>query len=261
MMTEHSNLSFWFFFFEQKLLMLEADDNSINVPLLDETTTTHLGISHQLSLGFLNNYPCNAGILVAEPSIFQFKAYGLRDLFPLVDEQVFKLAIRAYHLLNWDLNSQYCGVCGFKTKHDLNTNAKVCPQCGNLSFPKISPAIIVAITRGNQILLAHSNRFSNNFYSVLAGFVEPGETLEECVKREVYEEVGITIKNIKYFGSQPWPFPDSLMIAFTAEYAGGEINIDGEEISDAQWFTIDDLPQIPGKVSIARKLIDWFINK
>ncbi|MFH1481427.1 MAG: NAD(+) diphosphatase, partial [Pseudomonadota bacterium] len=128
-------------------------------------------------------------------------------------------------------------------------------------YPRLSPAIIVAVLKNDQILLAHSQRFPGQFYSVLAGFVEPGETLEECVQREVHEEVGITVKNIRYFGSQPWPFPDSLMIAFTAEYAGGEIRIDKSELTDAGWFSADHLPAVPSRISIARQLIDWFSEK
>ncbi|MBW1863503.1 MAG: NAD(+) diphosphatase, partial [Deltaproteobacteria bacterium] len=117
-----------------------------------------------------------------------------------------------------------------------------------------------AVLRGNQILLARANRFPYKFYSVLAGFVEPEESLEECLKREVKEEVGVEVKNICYFGSQPWPFPNSLMVAFTADYAKGKITIDENEIMDAGWFTADNLPRIPDKISIARRLIDWFVK-
>ncbi len=122
-------------------------------------------------------------------------------------------------------------------------------------------AIIVAIERGDQLLLARARRFPTVMYSVLAGFVEPGESLEEAVAREVKEEVGLSLKDIRYFGSQPWPFPHSLMIGFTATYAGGEITLDENEIVDAGWYTVDHLPPIPGKISIARKLIDWFMAK
>ena len=134
--------------------------------------------------------------------------------------------------------------------------AKECPKCGLLNYPRISPAIIVAVLKGNQILLARSRRFPGGFYSVLAGYVEPGETLEECVRREVFEEVGIEVKNIRYFGSQPWPFPDSQMIAFTAEYLSGDIKPDESEIVDAGWFLPENLPEIPGKISIARSLLE-----
>ena len=160
--------------------------------------------------------------------------------------------------MHWNQNHQYCGKCGGLTRNRANERAKFCPKCGWINYPRLSPAIIVAVRKDHQILLAHSQRFSGKFYSVLAGFVEPGETLEACVEREVREEVGITLKNISYFGSQPWPFPDSLMIAFTAEYAGGDIKIDTSEITDAGWFSVDSLPPIPSKISIARRLIDWF---
>jgi NAD+ diphosphatase len=130
-----------------------------------------------------------------------------------------------------------------------------------VSFPDVSPAIIVAVIRDERILLARASRFPKQMYSVLAGFVEPGESLEECVRREEREEVGVEVTNIRYFGSQPWPFPHSLMVGFTADHAAGEISADGKEIVDAGWFTADHLPQIPGKISIARKLIDWFVAR
>jgi NAD+ diphosphatase len=139
--------------------------------------------------------------------------------------------------------------------------AKECPQCGLLAFPRLSPAIIVLVQRRHELLLARPYHFPPGLYSVIAGFVEPGETLEEAVVREVREEVNLAIKDIRYFGSQPWPFPHSLMIGFTATHAGGEISIDDAEIEDAGWFKADALPTLPGKISIARKLIDWFLAK
>jgi NAD+ diphosphatase len=139
--------------------------------------------------------------------------------------------------------------------------AKQCPQCGFVSFPRISPAIIVLVEHDGKALLARSPRFKEGLFSTLAGFVEPGETLENAVRREVKEEAGINVKNIRYFGSQPWPFPDSLMIGFTAEYACGEITVDNNEILDARWFSADNMPEIPGKISISRALIDWFLDR
>jgi NAD+ diphosphatase len=137
-----------------------------------------------------------------------------------------------------------------------------CPACGLSSYPRLAPAIIIAVVRrtdnGPRLLLARNHRFPPGRYSVVAGFVEPGESLEECAEREVLEEVGIRIANLRYFGSQPWPFPHSLMVAFTAEYAGGAITLDGSEIADAGWFAADALPQLPPRMSIARRLIDWF---
>jgi NAD+ diphosphatase len=143
---------------------------------------------------------------------------------------------------------------------EVGESAMLCTACGTKYFPTVSPAIIVSVIRDDKILLARAHRFPPGMYSVIAGFVEPGENLEQCVRREVMEETGIEIRDIRYFGSQPWPFPNSLMIAFTSRYAGGRIVIGEDEISDAGWFGREDLPVIPPPVSIARRLIDWFIG-
>ncbi|TGE33417.1 NAD(+) diphosphatase [Desulfosporosinus sp. Sb-LF] len=187
--------------------------------------------------------------------------YDLRRLLGQIPENLFFLAGKAHHILHWDRTHQYCSRCGAHTENKIDERAKICPSCGFVNYPRISPAMIVAITRGREILLAKGGRFQDGFYSVLAGFVEPGETFEECVQREVEEEVGLKVNNIKYFGSQPWPFPDSIMVGFTAEYASGDIIIDKKEILDAGWFTVEQLPLIPCIGSIARRLIDWFITK
>ena len=129
-----------------------------------------------------------------------------------------------------------------------------------MSFPRLSPAVITAVLKDDKILLSHYAAFRGNMHTIIAGFVEPGETLEECIKREILEEVGVRVRNIKYFGSQPWPFPNSLMIGFTAEYESGEISVDGTEISEAGWYGADNLPEIPPEVSIEREIIDWFVQ-
>ncbi len=136
-----------------------------------------------------------------------------------------------------------------------------CTRCGMMHFPRLSPAAIVLVKREDRILLAHSPGFPQGLYSVLAGFVEPGESIEEAVVREVREEVGIEVTNVRYFGSQPWPFPNSLMIGFTADYTGGDLAPEPTEIEDAGWYTADDLPPLPPKVSIARAMIDDFVNQ
>jgi NAD+ diphosphatase len=186
---------------------------------------------------------------------------GLRRLYGRLEEDLFWVAARAVQIVEWDRTNQFCGQCGTPLKTKVTERAKECPQCGLLHFPRLSPAIIVLVQRGQELLLARSRHFLPGMYSVLAGFVEPGESLEEAVVREVKEEVGLAIKDIRYFGSQNWPFPHSLMIGFTATYAGGEISLNDEEIETADWFTVDTLPPIPGKISIARKLIDWFLEK
>ena len=185
---------------------------------------------------------------------------GLRYLYGRIDENFHKVAMRAVHLIEWDKNERFCGRCGAETKDKTDANAKECTHCGHVTFPRISPAVIVLVEKDGKALLARASRFAEEMYSVLAGFVEPGESLEETVQREIEEEVGIKVKNIRYFGSQPWPFPDSLMIGFTAEYESGEMKIDGLEIERAEWFDPRALPRIPGRISIARKLIDWFVE-
>jgi NAD+ diphosphatase len=191
----------------------------------------------------------------------EMRLSGLRGLYGLLDEEMFWLAARAVQIVAWDRTHQFCGQCGQRTIPHERDRARVCPVCGLQSFPRLSPAIIVLVERGRQLLLARSARFPKGRYSVIAGFVEPGETLEEAVARELQEEVSIAVENIHYFGSQPWPFPNSLMLGFTADYAHGEICIDDDEIEEAGWFSPDNLPDLPEGISISRKLIDWFLDK
>lgn len=177
------------------------------------------------------------------------------------DPGLFLLAGNANHILHWKQVNRFCGCCGHKTSDQAGERAKICTNCGNIVYPRISPATITAIFRGEEILLAHNRNFKNNLHSLIAGFVEPGETLEQCVAREIYEEVGIKVKNIRYFCSQPWPFPDSLMLAFTAEYESGEITVDNQEITHADWYKADNLPEIPSTDSVAGKMIRWYRDK
>lgn len=249
-----------FAFYEDKLLVKVSNDN-LSIPTSESLQQYDIWPEISIYLGRLNSIPCFAGgIKTSSFPDDKYKLIGLRQLFGQIDDELFWLAARAYHLANWDRNTQFCGRCGSKTEFKDNEHSKLCPSCGFITYPKISPAIIVAITKEDKLLLAKNALNKSNFYSVLAGFVEPGETLEECVVREVKEEAGIEVKNIKYFGSQPWPFPDSLMVGFTAEYAGGELVIDKNELADAGWYTVDELPPIPGKMSVAWKLINWFVN-
>ena len=189
------------------------------------------------------------------------KFMNVRHLYRTSNEDLFSLAGLGRQIADWDRIFRFCGKCGTKTENHNNERAKICPNCGHISYPKISPAMICSVTRGNEILLARGSKFTQPVYSVLAGFVEPGETLEETVIREVMEETGISVKNIKYFGSQPWPFSSSMMIAFTAEYKSGKIKIDNKEILDAGWFTSDNFPMLPTSHSIAHRLIMNFVDK
>jgi NAD+ diphosphatase len=185
----------------------------------------------------------------------------LRTLLGFVPDDLAGVASRAYQVLHWERTHRFCGRCGSPTQSKTDERAKVCSQCNLIIYPEISPAIIVAVKRGKEILLAHARRFPTTFYSVLAGFVEPGETFEQAVQREIMEEVGIRVKDIRYFGSQAWPFPNTIMVGFTAEYDSGEIRIEEKELTDAGWFSADNLPSIPRKGSIASRLIEAFVNK
>jgi NAD+ diphosphatase len=252
----------WWFAFQGNNLLVSEESSSISIPCLNDFSELGLPVKSQHYLGLLGDRYCYA-VEVPEDAIPPAgKAFeGLRQVYGRLDEDLFWIAARAVQIVDWDRTHQFCGQCGARMELQKIERAKKCPQCGLLHFPRLAPAIIVAIERGDKLLMARSRRFAPGVYSVLAGFAEPGESLEEAVVREVKEEVSISIKDIRYFGSQPWPFPHSLMIGFTATYAGGEISIDETELEDAGWFTTDNLPPLPGRISIARKLIDWFITK
>lgn len=253
--------SLWFIIVGKKVMVLEKEGR-LTIPIIKDIEALGLRPVSIHSLGVWQGIDCFAAdIETIEDIPEDMVLKGIWGMFNHVDPMTFNLILKAVHLVEWQRNERFCGRCGSKTEPQRDIRAMICPICGLVVFPRISPAIIVLVSKGSKILLAREKRFKDGMYSVLAGFVEPGETLEDAVRREVKEEVGIAIKNIRYFGSQPWPFPDSLMIAFTAEYLEGEISIDEAEILHADWFDCDRLPSIPGKISIARHMIDWFIEK
>jgi len=187
---------------------------------------------------------------------------GLRALHGLVPEELFRAAGAALHKVEWLRTNGFCSRCGHPTERHGSEEAMACPSCGHLHFPRISPAVIVLIERGREMLLARSPHFTPGVYSTVAGFVEPGESLEDAVHREIREEVGVEVRDVRYFGSQPWPFPHSLMVGFTAAWASGDIRIDDDEIEDARWFTPEALPAaLPTSFSIARTLVDDFLRR
>jgi NAD+ diphosphatase len=258
--------AYWFVFKGDQLLVRPAGDVA-NVP--QAVDVAGLGVTPIRSqyLGFVNDQGRRTDCYCAEiapdaPVPEGLAADGLRQLYGRLDEALFSVAGRAVQLVAWDRTHQFCGQCGTPTETLTHERAKRCPNCGLIAYPRLSPAIIIAVVRqteqGPRLLLARNHRFPTGRYSVIAGYVEPGETLEECAQREVCEEIGIDIKNIRYFGSQPWPFPNSLMIGFTAEYDGGEFTLEAGEIAEAGWFAADAFPGLPPKMSIARRLIDWF---
>ena len=188
-------------------------------------------------------------------------ASPVRELHDLVPDRDMASAAYAIRIVDFDRSNAFCGRCAAPTRPSTTERARICTACGRTIYPRISPAIIVLVKRGEEVLLARSPRFTPGVYSVLAGFNEPGENLEQAVRREVFEEVGIRIENLRYFGSEPWPFPDSLMVGFVADYAGGEIRVDPREIEEAGWFSRETLPPIPSKMSISRALIEAWIRQ
>jgi NAD+ diphosphatase len=232
------------------------------IPELTDISILQLDITQQHYLGLYGVTPCYVAEVVDTQSppdgmLFQ----PLRAPYHLVhDEDLFLIACRAKQILAWNKTTQFCGHCGYKTQHSEKERAKTCTHCPALFYPQVAPVVLALVWRKNEILLARSPHFQKGIYSLLAGFVEPGETLEQAAAREVKEEVGVSIKNLTYFGSQPWPFPSNLMIGFMAEYDLGEMVLDPIEIEDAQWFPIDALPPLPSPISLSRRMIDVFLK-
>jgi NAD+ diphosphatase len=261
--------AYWFVFQDDKLLVRPAGD-TVSLPLVADLAELGVAPLRTLYLGHLQEAPgqridCYGAEIAPDNQLPEgISAEGLRQVYTGLGETLWTLAGRAIQIVTWDRTHQYCGQCGTPSETLPQERAKRCPRCGLITYPRLSPAIIIAVVRrtedGPKVLLARNHRFPTGRYSVLAGYVEPGETLEECARREVLEEVGIQIANVRYFGSQPWPFPNSLMIGFTAEYVGGELTLEEAEIADARWFAANSLPEIPPKMTIARRLIDWFVN-
>lgn len=222
----------------------------VRVPVVD--------VDNDLYLGELDGEPCFARADAPPPGT---EAHPLRQLFGVLSDEEFGVAARALGITAWDRDHRHCGRCGAPTERSTVERVRTCTACGHAAYPRLSPAIIVLVERDGRCLLARNARTQMPFFSTLAGFVEVGESLEDCVAREVREEAGIELADIRYFGSQPWPFSGSLMIGFTARWAGGEIVEDPTEIADAGWFAPDALPPIPPRLSIARELIDDFVRR
>jgi NTP pyrophosphohydrolases containing a Zn-finger, probably nucleic-acid-binding len=252
--------AFWLLFNSNELL-LEIKNKQFRIPFIQNLKELDIVPLRSQYLGTFNDHPCYSGELAPEtetPGRMVFR--DLRSLYECLDEDMYILAGRAAQIVNWDRTHQFCGQCGEATITKDDEMAKMCPECGFTSFTRLSPAVITAIIKDGKLLMAQHTRTPGNMYGLIAGFVEPGETLTEAVERETMEEVGLKVKNIEYFGSQPWPYPHSLMIGFTADYDSGEIQVDGKEITNAQWFGTDQIPRIPSKMSIAGELIDWYLE-
>ena len=251
------NNVYWFIFFNEQLLLQKKGETytipySINPPV---------PVKNVLEVSLLEDMPaCTASVDTPLEETAEYLPMGLRASYDYLDPVLHKIAGKAYELIYWDQHSRFCPSCGTKTVMQT-TISKQCPNCKYEIYPVVSPAILVLIRKGDAILLVHARNFRGSFYGLVAGFLETGETLEECVRREVMEETGLEINNITYFGNQPWPYPSNLMVGFIADYVSGTIRLQDEELSEGAFFTKDNLPELPRKLSLARKMIDWWLEQ
>lgn len=247
-----------FAFRGSQILIVEEGDGRGRIPSIDRI---RVDADAPLEVGELGGMRCVAvGVGAEVPAPPGCAWMPLRASFRVLSADEFRMAGRASEIVEWERAHRFCGRCGGRTEACGEPLARRCTECGSLHFPRLSPAVLVSVTRGDRILLARSAHFPPGMFSTLAGFVDPGESLEETVAREVREEVGIEIGNVRYFASQPWPFPSSLMVAFTAEHAAGELSPDPAEIEEAGWYAVDQIPIVPPSISLARALIDDFVR-
>jgi NAD+ diphosphatase len=249
----------WFAFRGRELLV-QARGGSLPLEAPEALGVEPRGAHYLGALGALHCWSVELAPDALPPPGMAFR--DLRALYGVLDTSLHAIAARAVQIVEWDRTHRFCGACGAATAPHPSERSRVCPACGLAQFPRIAPAVIMAVEKGDQILLGRSAHFPPGIYSVLAGFVEPGESLEQAVYREVLEEAGVEVEAIRYFGSQPWPFPNSLMLGFTARWRAGEIRPDRSELEDARWFHRDDLPMLfPGNVSISQWLIRDFVSR
>ncbi len=254
---------YWFVFHgEHLLLKKQSEKGGYTIPYGIEPPVSKTTDAYLHTLTPLNDIPCKAFSIQEEyPEDAQYKMWDLRASWDVLKEPLYLKAGKAREILYWDAQHLYCGKCGGKMVMDTEISKK-CTHCGMKIWPQLSTAIIVLVHHEDKILLVHAHNLRGKFYGLVAGFVETGETLEQAVHREVMEETGLTIKNLKYFSSQPWPYPCGLMVGFTAEYESGVIHLQESELSAGSWFTKSTLPEIPRNLSIARQLINlWLDNR
>lgn len=246
-----------FAFIGADLLFMQDSAATSRIPTWSHLRAWGLPTIRHQYLGILDSEPCWSVELEEGSEVPAGAALtGIRNLYEHLTEIEYALAGRAVQVIAWERDHQFCGRCATPTERVAGERARRCPACGLTSYPRISPAVIVLIEHGNRILLARGHAFAAGRFGIVAGFVEPGESLEEAVAREVKEEVGIALADIRYFGSQPWPFPHGIMIGFRARSLSEDLTIDPAELAEAGWYTVDALPIVPAKLSIARRLID-----
>lgn len=241
--------------------MLEKySDGTYGIPKAENPPTPVPTWANVMGIGELNGHPVKA-YSIDSPSIdARYEMCGLRNSYYKLSREFYLKAGKCAELLYWNQNTKFCGVCA--APMEMHTEiSKRCTCCGKEVWPQLATAVIVLVHRGDEVLLVHARNFKSNFMGLVAGFVETGETLEEAVHREVKEETNLEITNLTYFGSQPWPYPCGLMVGFNADYVSGEIKLQTSELARGAWFRKDNLPTIPEKLSIARMLIDAWLEK
>ena len=262
--------SYYFIFSKTDLLLQRQHDGSLTVPRCDDVPVRIHPWTHILNISpmddgspvkaFNMDNPNDLEVTNTELASKGYEFVGLRESYYHLPHELYVKAGKCRELLFWDSNTKFCGVCGAPMRMHTDIS-KRCTECGKEVWPQLATAVIVLIHRGDEVLLVHAKNFKSDFYGLVAGFVETGETLEEAVCREVMEETGISIENITYFGSQPWPYPCGLMVGFNADFVSGELHLQRSELSRGNWFRYDNLPRIPQKLSIARKLIDAWLRQ
>lgn len=256
----------WFVFHRNNLLV-SADQDAPKLPLPADVLSGAFGIERESVrfVGMLGRTPVWAARARSDRPLPGHAFESMRMLFNRLPDDLLAIGGRAVQMLEFDRTHRFCGACATPTAIHENGRSRKCPNCGETFYPRVSPAMMVLIKRDDlpkrQLLLARSARFPRGMYSALAGFVEPSESIEECIHREVFEEVGVCVGNLRYFASQSWPFPNSLMIAYVADYESGDIVPQNGEIEDARWFTLDELPALPHRLSIARRLVNSVVEE
>jgi NAD+ diphosphatase len=250
----------WFVFQSQNVLVQRIEGRGVMLPQGDAEALALLAPQSPLYIGDLDGVPCVASEIDEGSTLPEgMEALGLRQLFGQVSQEEFTIAGYAVQLLYWQRSGRFCGLCGSPTEPVEREWGKRCTRCAHTSYPHVSPCVIVLIHDGDRVLLSHKPGWGP-MRSIIAGFVEPGESLEECLVREAREEVGVEVDEIRYFSSQPWPFPHQLMVGFFARYAGGEVRPDPSELDEAAFFHVDALPQLPMPLSIARQMLDAWVR-
>lgn len=263
-----SSLAYWFPFRSDKVLMHETEQGIVPLEggeeLRDLIQPVQPDKTSWLYIGTLDGVPCMTVDMRESSSlkgIEDVRELSIRELYGRVDETIHVLVMYAMQLLYWQRTSNFCPVCGHVPVSEEGTWGKRCPNCGHVAYPHVTPAILALVHDDNgNMLLTHKRGWGKRF-SCVAGFTEPGESLEECVKREIYEELGVEVSEITYIGSQPWPFPHQLMVGYTARYVGGEIRIQEQELDDARWFSIKEPPEMPPPMSLAHTIIKTWMEK